>query len=60
MVLLGEMRTLRYDGGYSILKDYVRARRHPHQPQTATRFEVAPGERAQGGLGQSDLFGRRW
>ena len=42
-----ELRTLGYDGGYSILKSYVSPRRRRRQPDATMRFETAPGEQAQ-------------
>lgn len=47
MVLLREIRELGYEGGYSILKDYVHPRRRPRQPKATMRFETGPGEQAQ-------------
>ena len=47
VVLLRELRFLGYKGGYSVLKEYVRPRRRPRQPQATERFETAPGEQAQ-------------
>lgn len=45
--LLTEIRILGYQGGYSILKDYLRAHR-PKAPLTIEqRFEVTPGQQAQ-------------
>ena len=47
MVLLREIRELGYEGGYTMLKDYVHPRRHPRQPKATVRFETKPGEQAQ-------------
>ena len=47
VVLHRELRARGYDGGYSILKDYVSPRRRPRQPEATMRFETAPGEQAQ-------------
>lgn len=45
--VLEEIRALGYDGGYSILKEYVRTlRRHPRR-RPHLRFETAKGEQAQ-------------
>ena len=42
-----ELRALGYEGGYTILKDYVHPRRHRRQPMATVRFETKPGEQAQ-------------
>lgn len=47
VVLLRELRALGYDGGYTILKDYVQPRRRRRQPNATIRFETGPGEQAQ-------------
>ena len=47
VVLLRELRARGYEGGYSVLKEYVGPRRRPRQPQATERFETAPGEQAQ-------------
>ena len=47
VVLLREIRELGYDGGYTVLKDYVHPRRRPRQPKATMRFETGPGEQAQ-------------
>ena len=47
VVLLRELRTLGYSGGYTILKDYVQPRRRRRQPRATVRFETGPGEQAQ-------------
>ena len=47
VVLHRELRARGYDGGYSILKDYVSPRRRRRQPDATMRFETAPGEQAQ-------------
>jgi transposase len=46
-VLLAEIRRRGYDGGKSILKEFVRPLRPPKRPKAVMRFEVAPGEQAQ-------------
>ena len=58
MVVLREIRALGYEGGYSTLKNYVHPRRRPRQPKATVRFETAPGEQAQVGLGSGQLQGR--
>ena len=47
VALLRELRGLGYQGGYSILKEYVKPRRRPRQPRATVRFETDPGEQAQ-------------
>ena len=47
VVLLREIRELGYEGGYTVLKDYVHPRRRPRQPKATMRFETGPGEQAQ-------------
>lgn len=46
-VLLGEIRARGYDGGLSILKDYLRPLKPRPQPEPLVRFETAPGEQMQ-------------
>ncbi len=45
--LLNEIQGLGYGGGYTILKDYLRAHRPRAPLQIEQRFEVRPGEQAQ-------------
>ncbi len=45
--LLGEIRNLGYEGGYTILKDYLRAHRPRPVLTIEQRFEVSPGQQAQ-------------
>ena len=62
VVLHRELRTLGYDGGYSILKSYVSPRRRRRQPDATMLFETAPGEQAQvdwGSLAYLDEGGRK-
>ena len=62
VVLHRELRARGYDGGYSILKDYVSPRRRPRQPDATMRFETAPGEQAQvdwGSLAYIDEAGKK-
>jgi transposase len=47
--VLEEIRALGYQGGYSILKDYIRTIRPRSRPSATIRMETAPGE-----LGQMD------
>ncbi len=47
VVLLRDIRELGYDGGYTVLKDYVHPRRRPRQPKATRRFETGTGEQAQ-------------
>ena len=51
VVLLRELRARGYDGGISILKDYVRPFRRRLQAVPTVRFETEPGEQAQVDLG---------
>ena len=46
-VILQRIRDLGFDGGYTILKDYVRKLRAPRQKEAFIRFESAPGEQCQ-------------
>ena len=62
VVLLRELRALGYNGGYTILKDYVQPRRRRRQPKATVRFETDPGEQAQvdwGSLVYIDEDGRK-
>lgn len=52
VVLLRELRQLGYDGGKSILKDYVQGFRRQRQPDATVRFETKPGEQAQVDFGK--------
>ena len=47
VVLLRELRSMGYRGGYSILKEWVKPRRGTGQPKATMRFETAPGKQAQ-------------
>jgi len=47
VVLLRELRTMGYTGGYTILKEYVKPFRRPRQPDATMRYETEPGEQAQ-------------
>ncbi len=46
-VILQRIRDLGFDGGYTIVKDYVRKLRAPRQKEAFIRFESAPGEQCQ-------------
>lgn len=46
-MLLRELRTRGYTGGYTMLKDYVQPRRRRRQLQAMVRFETGPREQAQ-------------
>lgn len=46
-VLLEELRARGYQGGRTILKDFVRPLRQPKQPPATVRFETEPGQQAQ-------------
>lgn len=46
-VLLRELRTQGYTGGYTILKDYVKPFRRLPQVKATMRYETNPGEQAQ-------------
>jgi transposase len=45
--LLRELRDLGYDGGYTILTDFLREARPPKRPTFERRFETPPGRQAQ-------------
>ena len=47
MVLLRELRTQGYAGSYTILKDFVQARRPVRAPVATRRYDPEPGEQAQ-------------
>ena len=47
VVLLRELRERGYEGGYSILKEYLQPQRSAAQQVAVRRFETAPGEQAQ-------------
>ena len=61
-VLLRELRVMGYEGGYTILKDYVSPRRQRRRVKATSRFETKPGEQAQvdwGSLPYVSTEGRR-
>jgi transposase len=43
-VILREIRSLGYQGGYTILKDFMRPLRPQRQAKFTIRYETAPGE----------------
>lgn len=47
VVLLQELRSRGYTGGYTILKDYLRPLRHQARGAAVRRFETPPGHQAQ-------------
>jgi transposase len=53
-VLIRLLREKGYDGGRTILKDYVRGYRPPRQAQAVQRYETKPGEYAQVDWGLCD------
>jgi transposase len=53
-VLLRLLREKGYDGGRTILKDYVKGFRPPRQAQAVQRYETKPGEHAQVDWGLCD------
>ena len=57
VVLMREIRELGYEGGYTIVKDYVQPRRRPMQPKATVRFETEPGEQAQVDWGSFSYVG---
>lgn len=59
-VILREIRSLGYQGGYTILKDFMRPLRPQRQAKFTIRYETAPGEEAQvdwGYFGRFEVFG---
>lgn len=46
-VLLRELRAMGYDGGRTILKDFMKPLRPPRPVPSTVRFETEPGEQAQ-------------
>ena len=57
VVLMREVRELGYEGGYTIVKEYVQPRRRPRQPKATVRFETGPGEQAQVDWGSFSYVG---
>lgn len=47
VVLLRELRSRGYSGGYTILKDFLRPLRPPREPAATVRYETDPGQQAQ-------------
>ena len=62
VVLLRELRALRYVGSYNTVVEYVKPRRKGSQPEATMRFETASGEQAQvdwGSLGYVGADGKK-
>ncbi len=62
VVLLRELRGAGYQGGYTILKDYVQPKREAARAVAVRRFETPPGRQGQvdwGHLGYVEVDGRR-
>ena len=57
VVLHRELRSLGYEGGYTILVEYVRLRRPRREPRATMRFETEPGEQAQVDWGSFSYVG---
>lgn len=61
VVLLGELRERGYDGGYTILKDYLQPLRESARTVAVRRFETPAGKQAQvdwGHLGEIEAGGQ--
>jgi transposase len=61
VVLLRELRERGYEGGYTILKDYLQPKREAARSIAVRRFETPPGKQAQvdwGHLGTLETDGR--
>ena len=61
-VLQRELRSLGYEGSYTILADYVCPRRRSRQPKATMRFDTGPREQAQvdwGSFAHVDEAGRQ-
>src|SRR5690554_2993695 len=59
-VILREIRSLGYEGGYTILKDFMKPLRPQRQAKFTIRYETEPGEEAQvdwGYFGRVQVFG---
>jgi transposase len=52
VVLLRELRTQGYQGGYSTLKEYLKPWRAHRPPQASMRYETEPGQQAQVDFGK--------
>jgi transposase len=62
VVLLRELRERGYDGGYTILKDYLQPQREAARTVAVRRFETPAGKQAQldwGHLGEIEAHGKR-
>ena len=61
-VLLRELRERDYDGGYTLLTDWLRPQREAARTVAVRRFETPPGQQAQvdwGHLGSLEIEGRK-
>ena len=59
-VIFREIRSLGYEGGYTILKDFMKPLRPQRQAKFTIRYETEPGEEAQvdwGYFGRVQVFG---
>jgi len=53
VVILREIQALGYDGGSTILRDYIQPRRPQRQSKATVRFETPPGRQLQTDWGES-------
>lgn len=63
VVLLSELRTRGYAGGYTILKDWLQPQRESARTVAVRRFETPPGKQAQvdwGHLGTLEMDGQEY
>jgi transposase len=51
-VILRELQAKGYEGGYSVLRDYISPKRAQRPSQATVRFETAPGEQLQHDWGE--------
>jgi len=52
VVILREIQSRGYTGGYTILRDYIQPKRFLRQPRATVRFETAPGVQMQNDWGE--------
>lgn len=59
VVILREIRAQGYDGGHTILRDYIQPKRAQRQSKATVRFETPPGRQLQSDWGEitSDIGG---